>query len=121
MLLFTTSPHLHAASSPSATSPSAAISLLHGKKLTPSSHSPSSSLSLPAFSSFATPPTPQPQPATPYRLALLIPDFEGDLDHDNPDVDMFVVDITIVKELDKMKRRLKEMKEEAVALRPGFM
>lgn len=48
-----------------------------------------------------------------------IPDVEGDHDHDNPDVDMSAADddAAAVKELDEMKRRLKEMEEEAAALR----
>ncbi|OIW17892.1 hypothetical protein TanjilG_19861 [Lupinus angustifolius] len=46
-----------------------------------------------------------------------IPDVEGD--HDNPDVDMSAADddAAAVKELDEMKRRLKQMEDEAAALR----
>ncbi|GKV18667.1 hypothetical protein SLEP1_g29013 [Rubroshorea leprosula] len=48
-----------------------------------------------------------------------IPDegeMEGDMDA-NHDVDMSAADEDAVKELDEMKKRLKEMEEEAAALR----
>ncbi|KAM1529913.1 hypothetical protein TB2_018699 [Malus domestica] len=49
-----------------------------------------------------------------------IPDegeLDGDMDAHHADVDMSTVDVAAVKELDEMKKRLKEMEEEAAALR----
>ncbi|MBA0581889.1 hypothetical protein Gorai_024051 [Gossypium raimondii] len=49
-----------------------------------------------------------------------IPDegeMEGELDPQNADVDMSAADEDAVKELDEMKKRLKEMEDEAAALR----
>uniref|UniRef100_A0A7N0VMJ1 Polyadenylate-binding protein 2 n=1 Tax=Kalanchoe fedtschenkoi TaxID=63787 RepID=A0A7N0VMJ1_KALFE len=46
-----------------------------------------------------------------------IPDLGEDADPHNGDVNMPVVDDNAVKELDEMKERLKEMEEEAAALR----
>ncbi|KAK9011967.1 hypothetical protein V6N11_040038 [Hibiscus sabdariffa] len=49
-----------------------------------------------------------------------IPDegeLEGELDPHNADVDMSAADEDAVKELDEMKKRLKEMEDEAAALR----
>ncbi|XP_044469931.1 polyadenylate-binding protein 2-like [Mangifera indica] len=46
-----------------------------------------------------------------------IPDMEGDMDGHNADVYMSAADEDAVKELDEMKKRLKEMEEEAAALR----
>ncbi|KAF2283981.1 hypothetical protein GH714_017741 [Hevea brasiliensis] len=41
--------------------------------------------------------------------------MEGDMDPHNTDVDMSAADEDAVKELDEMKKRLKEMEEEAAA------
>ncbi|KAE8715799.1 Polyadenylate-binding protein 2 [Hibiscus syriacus] len=43
--------------------------------------------------------------------------MEGELDPHNADVDMSAADEDAVKELDEMKKRLKEMEDEAAALR----
>ncbi|KAB2617481.1 polyadenylate-binding protein 2-like [Pyrus ussuriensis x Pyrus communis] len=44
-------------------------------------------------------------------------DLDGDMDAHHADVDMSTADAAAVKELDEMKKRLKEMEEEAAALR----
>ncbi|XP_010541248.1 PREDICTED: polyadenylate-binding protein 2-like isoform X2 [Tarenaya hassleriana] len=46
-----------------------------------------------------------------------IPDVEAEMEAPNPDVVMSAADEDAVKELDEMKKRLKEMEEEAAALR----
>ncbi|KAF8411433.1 hypothetical protein HHK36_003982 [Tetracentron sinense] len=55
-----------------------------------------------------------------FHLHNAVPDegeMEGDMDVNNADIEMATAEADAVKELDEMKKRLKEMEEEAAALR----